>query len=165
MGFSRQEYWSRLPCPLPGDLPGPRIQPSSLMSPALTGRFFTTSATREALCSSCHPTSLPSIRSWKREVKNVQFLLTLQRKLPQKHGSTKVPLPGLGVVVRQTERTKHELYLSKHPAIWCDPFTSFSKKGTSKTALIKSCPIPLPEYWFQVQVLCFERVGSLLKKY
>ena len=33
MGFSRQEYWSGLPCPLPGDLPGPRIEPTSLMSP------------------------------------------------------------------------------------------------------------------------------------
>ena len=48
-GFSRQEHWSRLPCPPPGDLPNPETEPSSLMSPALTGRFFTTSATWEAL--------------------------------------------------------------------------------------------------------------------
>ena len=48
MGFSRQEYWSGLPCPPPGDLPDPGIKPTSLMSPALTGRFFTTSATWEA---------------------------------------------------------------------------------------------------------------------
>ena len=45
MGFSRQEYWSGLPCPPPGDLPKPGIEPLSLMSPALTGRFFTTSST------------------------------------------------------------------------------------------------------------------------
>ena len=32
MGFSRQEYWSRLPCPPPGDLPDPRMEPISLMS-------------------------------------------------------------------------------------------------------------------------------------
>ena len=32
---SRQEYWSGLPCPLPGDLPNPGIEPESLMSPAL----------------------------------------------------------------------------------------------------------------------------------
>ena len=32
MGFSRQEYWSGLPCPLPGDLPYAGIQPASLMS-------------------------------------------------------------------------------------------------------------------------------------
>ena len=39
MGFPRQEYWSGLPCPSPGDLPDPRIESASL---ALAGRFFTT---------------------------------------------------------------------------------------------------------------------------
>ena len=47
MGFSRQEYWSGLPCPPPGDLPDPGIEPVSLTSPALAG-FFTASATWEA---------------------------------------------------------------------------------------------------------------------
>ena len=47
MGFSRQEYWSGLPWPPPGDLPHPRIESMSLMSPALAGEFFTTSATWE----------------------------------------------------------------------------------------------------------------------
>ena len=42
MGFSREEYWSGLPCPPPGDLPDPGIKSMSLMSPALAGRFFTT---------------------------------------------------------------------------------------------------------------------------
>ena len=40
--FFRQEYWSGLPFPAVGDLPNPRIEPASLGSPALTGRFFTT---------------------------------------------------------------------------------------------------------------------------
>ena len=40
MGFSRQEYWSGLPFSPPGDLPDPRIEPVSLMSPALAGAFF-----------------------------------------------------------------------------------------------------------------------------
>ena len=44
-GFSRQEYWSGLPFPPPGDLPDLGIEPKSLMSPALAGRFFTSSAT------------------------------------------------------------------------------------------------------------------------
>ena len=48
-GFSRQEYWRGLPCPPPGDLPNPGMEPSSLMSPALAGRFFTISATWEPL--------------------------------------------------------------------------------------------------------------------
>ena len=45
MGFSRQKYWNGLLCPIPGDLSDPGIEPASLMSPALTGGFFTTSAT------------------------------------------------------------------------------------------------------------------------
>ena len=48
MGFSRQEYWSGLSCPIPGDLPDPGIKPASLMSPTLADRFFTTSVTWEA---------------------------------------------------------------------------------------------------------------------
>ena len=50
-GFSRQESWTELPCPPPGDLPGsncdslPGSNPRSVLSPALTARFFTTSTT------------------------------------------------------------------------------------------------------------------------
>ena len=47
MGFSSQAYQSGLPCPPPGDLPDPRIIRMSLTSPALAGRFFTTSTTWE----------------------------------------------------------------------------------------------------------------------
>ena len=43
MDFSKQEYWSELPFPPPGDLPKPGILPTSL--PALADGFFTTSAT------------------------------------------------------------------------------------------------------------------------
>ena len=49
MGFSSQECWSGLPCPPPGDLPNPGIKPMSLVSPALVGRFFTTSTTWEPI--------------------------------------------------------------------------------------------------------------------
>ena len=48
MGFSRWEYWSGLPFPSPGDLPDPGIEPTSLKSLALEGRFFITSATWES---------------------------------------------------------------------------------------------------------------------
>ena len=48
VGFFRQEYWSGLPFPPPGDLPNPGTEPKSLTSPALAGGFFTTSATWEA---------------------------------------------------------------------------------------------------------------------
>ena len=49
MGFSRQEYWSGLLCPPPGDLPDPGIGSMYLTSSALESGFFTTSATWEAL--------------------------------------------------------------------------------------------------------------------
>ena len=39
MGFPRQEYWSELPFPSPGNIPDPGIEPMTL---ALAGRFFTT---------------------------------------------------------------------------------------------------------------------------
>ena len=54
MRFSRQEYWSGLPCPPPGDILDPGIGPMSLLFPALAGKFFTTSA----------PPRRPSRRHW-----------------------------------------------------------------------------------------------------
>ena len=54
MGFSKQEYWSGLPCPPPGDLPNPGIKPAFLMSPALTCR--------------------PILYCWKKERKKEKWL-------------------------------------------------------------------------------------------
>ena len=42
VGFPRQEYWSGLPFPPPVYLPDPGIEPTSPVSPAMVGRFFTT---------------------------------------------------------------------------------------------------------------------------
>ena len=61
MGFSRQKYWSGLPCPSPGDLPDPGIEPMSLLSPALAGGFFTTNATWEAHVCVCRYLRLPAV--------------------------------------------------------------------------------------------------------
>ena len=47
MAFPRQEHWSGLPFPSPGDLPDPGIRPASLMSLALSGQFSTTSITNQ----------------------------------------------------------------------------------------------------------------------
>ena len=48
MGFSRQEYWSGLPCHSLENLPNPGIKPASLTSPSLAGEFFTSSTAWEA---------------------------------------------------------------------------------------------------------------------
>ena len=45
MEFSRQEYWSGLPCPPTGDLPNPGIKSTSLTTPAVADGFFTTRTT------------------------------------------------------------------------------------------------------------------------
>ena len=49
MGCPRQEYWRGLSCPPAGYLPNSGIKLTSLMSPSLEGRFFTTSGTWETL--------------------------------------------------------------------------------------------------------------------
>ena len=57
MGFSRQQYWNGLPCPPQRDLPNLEIEPTSLTSPALTDRFFTTRTTWEAHVCVCQVAS------------------------------------------------------------------------------------------------------------
>ena len=73
--FSRQEYWSGLPGPPPGDLPDPGIEPTFLMSPALAGGFSTTSATWEA-----HPSACVSKREFHLSIK-VPFHFFSKKKL------------------------------------------------------------------------------------
>ena len=104
MGFSRHEYWTGLPCPLPGDLPEPGIKP---ISPALAGGFFATSATWEA----CLP-SLPAFltphysRSWAN--------VPLQRDFPNlKHlPDTLHPLHPLAVLFISLITTRNFIMLS-----------------------------------------------------
>ena len=52
MEFSRQEYWNEVSLPRPRDLVDPGIEPTSFVSPALAGVFFTTGTTWEAQCES-----------------------------------------------------------------------------------------------------------------
>ena len=63
MEFSRQEHWSRLPFPTPGDLPNTGIKPTSLAFPALASEFITR-ATWEAQKQVKNQTaSLPALKS------------------------------------------------------------------------------------------------------
>ena len=68
MGFSRQEYWSELLCPSPGDLPDPVIKPVSLISPALAGGLFIISTTWEAL------QLTTSIYNWVKAVPLINYI-------------------------------------------------------------------------------------------
>ena len=68
MGFSRQQHWSGLPCPSPGDLPDPGIELTSLKSLALAAGFFTISATRKA-----HPPPTGEDRPFKGQYQWIQI--------------------------------------------------------------------------------------------
>ena len=57
MEFSRQEHWSGLPVPPPGDLPTPGIETASPVSPALAGGSFTTGPSEKPKCF-LHPQKL-----------------------------------------------------------------------------------------------------------
>ena len=74
MGFSRQEHWSGFLCPSPGNIPTSGIGPTSLVSPALAGGFFTTSTTylQEALY--CHREYQKDIYSGLRFNKIIHFV-------------------------------------------------------------------------------------------
>ena len=70
MGFPRQEYWSGLPFPSPGDLPDLEIRPASPVSPCIAGRFFTTEPPRK-----------PTHSTVKPDKRNLPVLWTQEKKL------------------------------------------------------------------------------------
>ena len=78
MGFSRQEYWSRLPFFTPGDLPDPGIKSTSLACPALAGRSFMTMLLWKLICSYtifniyCHIMNYPKI--WWLKTTTIYYL-------------------------------------------------------------------------------------------
>jgi len=97
MGFSRQEYWSGLPFPSPGDLPSSRIEPKF---PALAGRFFNT----EPLGKS--PTEVDICCTHKSYI-----LLQNQCYLKKFFKSTpKMSVGIIGVEVKTTVKQVRELY-------------------------------------------------------
>ena len=110
IGFSRQEFWSGLPCPPPGDLLKPGIEPESFMSPALAGRFFTSRVTWEA---------------HKKYYSSVQFRRSVVSDSLQPHESqhARPPCPSSTPGVHSNSRPLSPWY---HPAIWFSviPFSS-----------------------------------------
>ena len=99
MRFSRQENWSALPFPSPGDLPDPGIRTASPVSPVLASGFFTTSATWKAL--------------------SVQFSRSVVSNSLQPHGlqHARIPCPS------STPRVCSNTCLSSW---WCHPTISSS---------------------------------------
>ena len=92
MGFPRQEYWSGLPCPPPGDLPNPGVKP---MSPPLAGGFFTRVTRETQLCSCVHLKLCwdfpggPVVKSLPPSAEDVGSIPDQGTKIPYSPGATK----------------------------------------------------------------------------
>ena len=136
-GFSRQEYWSVLPCPPPGDLPHSGTEPMSLMFPALAGRFLTTSANWELLEKCCcwcccwvasvgfnsvrphrwQPTRLPS--PWDSPGKNTGVVCHFLLSITQSKIMTSGPTVSWEMEVEKTEtETDYLFWLKIHCRWW-----------------------------------------------
>ena len=113
MGFSRQEYWSGLPCPPPGYLSHPGIELASLLSPALADRFFTINATRGSQTkASIHQFSFPS-NSFKLKVFNYIKWNHLFKKKKKKGGG------GASLVAQSVKKSASQCRrLKLDPWVW-----------------------------------------------
>ena len=76
--FFRQEYWSGLPFPLPGDLPDPEIEPASLVPPALAGEFFNTVPPVREKAMAPHSSTLAWKIPWTEEPGRLQSMGSLK---------------------------------------------------------------------------------------
>ena len=100
MVFSRQEYWSGLPFPPPGDLLNPGIKPRSSAYPALAGRFFTTEP----------PTRV------QKDLTRFDVRLTIQKMQLHKCGGAELDLIG---VLRITPGDFVDCMPETGPPKWC----------------------------------------------
>ena len=106
MGFFKQEYWSGLPFPHPGDLLNKGIIPASPLSPALAGGFFTTSTTWEA------PAILMKVQiGGERELPYGQPLTTEDRS-PWINTASSIPFQDALYIVSQKVSSRMEVFLS-----------------------------------------------------
>ena len=77
MRFPRQEYWSGLPFPSPGELHNPRVEPVSFASPALASEFFTPVSPRKPLGTAQTSEPINANRSY---VSHVNRVLNMEGK-------------------------------------------------------------------------------------
>ena len=135
MGFSKQKYWSRLLCLLPGDLPNPRIDPTFLKPPALIGRFFPLVLTGFWCCSVCQSTpwtaalqaSLSFTVSW-----SLLKLMSIESVMPSNHPIVCHPLLLLPSIFPSTSVFSSELALCiRWPKYWSFSFSISSSNEYS----------------------------------
>ena len=117
MGFSRQEYWSGLPCPPPGDLPNPGIEPVSLNVSCIAGGFFATTATWGAHANNKHIQNIKCNTS-KRETFQNQFKkITVREKKKKGSKLRQISWPTRSLCGLHTKRMTFEMPLFLIPEI------------------------------------------------
>ena len=123
MGFSRQEYWSRLPSPPPGDLPNPGIEPAS---PAL------------------QVDSLPSEPPGKPKTIGVSSLSLLQGIFPTQKSNQSL-LHCRRILYQLSYPGRSNIFLKKETS----PFNpaACSQQIQSNNPVIKICSLPLFKLW------------------
>ena len=125
MEFPGKKYWTGLPFPSPGDRPNPGIEPASLMSHTLAGRFFTVWAPREA-----HQMGLLLCCSV------TQLCLTLSDPMD-------CSMPGL-IISQSLPRLIASVMPSRHLILWCPLLLLPSIRDFSNESAVR---IKWPKYW------------------
>ena len=128
MGFSRQVYWSGLPCPPPEDLPDPRIKPASLVSPEL------------------QTDSLPLSHQGSRSISSVQFSRSVVSDSLRLHESqhTRPPCPSPTPGVHSNSRPSPSSHLIHcHPLLLLPAIPPSIKVFSNESTL----RMRWPKYW------------------
>ena len=131
MGFSRQECWSGLPCPPPGDLPDPGIEPAS---PTLAGQFFTTKSQSLGVCYA----SLSSRPCPHRPLQASSKISLLQRILP--HLPRQARSPVLSISSRSFSKKCHYSDYNLFTAVCHVPFCCESMKAAPVSLIPSDMP-------------------------
>ena len=136
MGFSRQEYWSGLPCPPPGDLSNPGIKPVSLKSSTLAARFFTISVTWKA----------PSYI-----ISSVQFSSAAQSCVTICHSmyNSRPGLPVHHILLEVTQTTSIKMVIPSNHLILCRPLLLLPPIPSSIRVFSNESTLCMrwPKYW------------------
>ena len=113
-GIFRQEYWSGLPFPSPGDLPDPGIEPASLMSPASAGRFLTTGPLGESECQIL----TASLKKIRRSQSTLVFFHANTHQISRQNGGPRAPASNhLCLQGRKSQGLKLKCYLTDRKSV------------------------------------------------
>ena len=124
--FSRQEYWSRLPCPPPGHLPNPGIKPTSLVAPVLQADSLLWSQPGK-----------PGIKTTGRNINNLRHADTTTLTAESKE---KLKSLLMKVKEEESEKVGLKLNIQKIKIMASSPITSWEIDGETVADFIFGAP-------------------------